>query len=389
MKFDLSDGRLTLFFEGRLDTGNAASVEADIAAISAANPHTALFIDMQDFEYISSSGLRVILRLAKREKNLEIINVSPDVYDVFEMTGFAEMLTIRKAFRRLSVEGCEVIGRGAKGVVYRYDPETIVKVYKNPDSLDDIMNERQLAKRAFVLGVPTAISYDVVKVGDSYGSVFELLNAKSFSKCIANEPEKLDFFCKESADLLRQIHETPVKPGDMPDIKLRILGWVKDMQGQLADDEVEKLRNMVNAVEDTHTMIHGDYHTNNIMWQNNETLLIDMDTLSHGHPVFELANVYITYVGFGEVDPSFVADFMGLPYSTCVEFMDRFWRYYFQTEDSAFIEKALKPVKLLSYVRYLRFTRKHYKGTDTDNKIIALCKQKISELLKETDSLVW
>ncbi len=38
-----------------------------------------------------------------------------------------------------------------------------------------IKNEQRLAKRAFVKGVPTAISYDIVKVGDKYGSVFELL----------------------------------------------------------------------------------------------------------------------------------------------------------------------------------------------------------------------
>ena len=85
---------------------------------------------------------------------------------------------------RYAAEGCEVIGEGANGIVYRTDPDTIVKVYKNHDALEEIHNERELARKAFVLGIPTAIPYDVVRVGEGYGSVFELLNAKSFAKII-------------------------------------------------------------------------------------------------------------------------------------------------------------------------------------------------------------
>ena len=134
---------------------------------------------------------RIILRLKKNNASLKIINVSSDVYEIFEMTGFSEIMPIEKAYREFSVEGCEIIGQGANGKVYRIDPETIIKVYNNPDSLPDIKRERELARKAFVLGIPTAIPYDVVKVGDGYGSVFELLNAKSFAKQTGADEEKL------------------------------------------------------------------------------------------------------------------------------------------------------------------------------------------------------
>ena len=57
------------------------------------------------------------------------------------MTGFAEMIEIRKAYRTVSVNGCEVIGAGANGKVYRIDPDTIIKVYRNPDALPEIRPE--------------------------------------------------------------------------------------------------------------------------------------------------------------------------------------------------------------------------------------------------------
>ena len=76
-----------------------------------------------------------------------------------------------------------------------------------------------LLSLALILGIPTAISYDVVKVGDSYGSVFELLNARSFSKILATEPDKMDWCVKEYTEMLKKIHGTVVPKGKLPDMR--------------------------------------------------------------------------------------------------------------------------------------------------------------------------
>jgi hypothetical protein len=76
------------------------------------------------------------------------------------MTGFTDMFDVSKAYRRVSIDGCAVVGRGAKGAVYRLGPETIVKVIYDTDgdTLEDIKRERVLARTTFVAGIPTAIS---------------------------------------------------------------------------------------------------------------------------------------------------------------------------------------------------------------------------------------
>ena len=112
-----------------------------------------------------------------------------------------------------------MLGRGSNGEVYRIDDETIIKVYKNSDALPEIQRERELARKAFILGIPTAIPYDVVRVGEGYGSVFELINSKSFSDLIINEPENIDKYISLSVDLLKKIHSVELKPGEMPDIQ--------------------------------------------------------------------------------------------------------------------------------------------------------------------------
>ena len=185
--------KLTIALEGRIDSGNAAEVENEISCAMEDKKPSAIILDAEGLDYISSAGLRIILRLRKKHPDLRIINVKSDVYEVFEMTGFTEMMTVEKAYRKVSIEGCEEIGHGANGSIYRIDKDNVVKVHNNPNALEEIQHEREVARLALILGIPTAISYDVVKVGDRYGSVYELLNAKSFSKILGTEPDRLDW----------------------------------------------------------------------------------------------------------------------------------------------------------------------------------------------------
>ena len=200
------NGTLTVALKGRIDSGNAVETEKEIQAQIDSAGAESIILDAEDLEYISSAGLRVILHIRKDHPNLKIINVRPEVYDIFDMTGFNQMMKIEKGYKIVSVEGCEEIGRGANGTIYRIDQDNVVKVYNNADALEDIEHEREVARLALVLGIPTASSYDVVKVGDSYGSVFELLNARSFAQILEKESEKLEWCAKEYVEMLARTH---------------------------------------------------------------------------------------------------------------------------------------------------------------------------------------
>ena len=379
-----------LALAGRIDSTNAAAAEQEIAALLEGYAGDALTIDAEALEYLSSAGLRVLLRLRKQHADLEIVNVRPEVYEIFEMTGFTEMMHIAKAYRRISVEGCEVIGRGANGEVYRIDPDTVVKVYYNPDALPDIHRERELARTAFVLGIPTAIPYDVVRVGDGYGSVFELLNAKSFAKLIAADPAGLDGYVRQFVDLMQLIHSTTVKPGVMPQMKAVALDWADFLREYLPGEAWKKLHDLIDAVPDPLTMLHGDYHTKNVMLQNGEVILIDMDTLCTGHPVFELASVYNAFVGFSELDPEVAMAFQGFSRDTCHAIWDKTLRLYFDTDDEAVLRARAEQAMLIGYTRLMRRTiRRNGFESEEGKRAIACYRDHILDLLTRVDTLTW
>lgn len=349
-----------------------------------------MVVDCEELEYISSAGLRVLLRLRKAVADTRLENVSAAVYEVLEMTGFTEMMEISKAYRRLSVEGCEIIGQGANGRIYRIDSDTIVKVFLNPDSLPEIRRERELARTAFVLGIPTAIPYDVVRVEDGYGSVFELLNADSLAKLMAEGKKSVDEVARMSIDLLRLIHSTEVKPDAMPDMKAVALDWADFLRDYLPAAESQKLHDLVAAVPDDNHMLHGDYHMKNVMLQNGECLLIDMDTLCHGHPIFELASMFNAYQGYAELDHHVIEEFQGIDYDTATAFWNKSLRLYLDGADEAKVRDVEKKAKVIGYTRIMR-RRIRRKGFESEagRREIENCQRHLSELLPEVDSLLF
>ncbi|MBR5134894.1 MAG: anti-sigma factor antagonist [Clostridia bacterium] len=312
---------LYIAVEGRIDASNAPQAEEKIFAIRNENLGKYVVLDADRLEYISSAGLRVILRLRKEEPKLAIINVAADVYEVFDMTGFTEMVTIEKAYPQMSVEGCEFIAKGANGAVYRYDDETILKTYFAKDALPEIKQERENARRAFVLGINTAIPYGIVRVGDGYGTITELLNAVSVTKLIRNNPDDLSEAVTYYVDMLKSIHAVQAEDGDVPDMKETALAWADFVSAHIPEDQSAKLHALIEAVPKMNTLLHGDYHTNNIMVQNGEPLLIDMDTLCMGHPVFELGSMFNAFVGYSELDHQNMLDFFGYSCETA----EKFW----------------------------------------------------------------
>ena len=182
--------------------------------------------------------------------------------------------------------------RIANRAVYRYDNETIVKTYFAKDALPEIKQDRENARRAFVLGINSAIPYGIVRVGDSYGTVTELLNATSVTKLIRSNTEDFTVPAKYYIDMLKSIHEIEAEEGELPDMKQTALAWAKFVSDYIPKDQADKLVALIEAVPKQNTLMHGDYHTNNVMVQNGEPLLIDMDTLCMGHPIFELGSMF-------------------------------------------------------------------------------------------------
>ena len=258
------NGKLTVELVGKVDTNNAREVEAELSA--ATRDARDVAIDASGLDYISSAGLRVLLRLRKRLATLSVIEASPDVFEIFEVTGFSQLMDVQKRLRAVPIEGCEVIGTGGNGTVYRLDDDLIVKVFAKPDRAL-VEREQAFARAAFVSGVPCVIPYDVIRCGDTYGLVFEMVRSDTLSHAFVTHPERMGELVDQYVELAQTLHATPMPKGTLPDVRDLMRSNARNLDRWCTDSEIDTLVSIIDAMPPCDTILHGDLHPNNIMIQ--------------------------------------------------------------------------------------------------------------------------
>ena len=376
--------------DGRIDSNNAAAWEEKLLKLANENKEGDLVLDANDLSYISSAGLRVLMKLRKTTgKEFSVINLSPEVYEIFHTTGFTEILDVNKKPREISLEGCEIIGTGFYGTVYRIDEDTIVKMYDSPDSIAMIKNEKKMAKMAFVKGIPTAISFDIVRANGRFGAVFELLNSRSLNDIIIDEPDRLDEITDLFAGFVKEVHQTVMEPGTLPFARDHFIEYLETVEELLDDKTVLKCKMLIRELPDDLHVIHGDFHMKNVMMSDNEPMLIDMDTLSTGQPIFDLQGLYVTYVAFSEDEPDNTSKFLGLDQNICYHIWDELIRSYFEGADDDRLAEIIDKIKLLAFIRFLHIISLNQ---DTESEVgklrIKHTREHLVELAQRVDNLI-
>ncbi len=259
----------------------------------------------------------------------------------------------RGMMREISLEGLQMIGAGANGRVFKLNEEQIVKVY-NPltNPYEKIEREKEVAKKAFVKGVPTAISFDIVKVGEEYGMVYEMINAKTLGTVITEHPEMLEEYTLRMTRLLKKLHATSFDTDELPDgrLSLHIHAEIAEKSGLYRPEVIDRLHRFIDDIPVRNTFIHGDFHPGNIMLSGDEMLLIDMGDSSVGHPIIDLlASCQLMLVI--QDWPGGTMRYINIPTELAKRVWNIFLREYFDTDDE---ERLADITKLLRFYCMIR-----------------------------------
>ena len=340
MKTEWRNNVLTIFLEERIDSSNAPHTEEEILKALSVYPEAAIVIDADQCVYISSAGLRILLHLQKEKKEkISLRNVNPDVYGILEVTGFTEIFDVRKKLREVSVEGCAVIGRGASGTVYRLGEDQILKLYSSSRTQEEIEHERSLARDAVINGIPSVITYDMVRCGESYGIVFEMLHSDTLGHALTRAPEKTEKYLSQYVDFVKTLHEVPLKSGVFPNLKSVLHEKVPPLTRCCTAEDLNLLHRLIDSIPDRNSLVHGDLHPGNIMLQGEEFLLIDLPDASVGSKVWDLVGLFRDLIIGPRQIPDIVEQSMGIPADRIVSIGRAFFMQYFGVNS----EEALQP----------------------------------------------
>lgn len=331
----------TIKISGKIDSNNAKQFEDTLLPQAESDN---ICLDAAELEYISSAGLRVLLKLKKAVGDeVSVINVSKDVYDIFEVTGFTSLLNVKKALKTIDLKNAEIIGKGATGIVYRLDRETIVKVFNENVQPHIIENEGIKAKNALIFGVPTAISFDTVRVGKCYGVVYELLDADDLLNIIRKDKAHLKEYVANYARKMKEMHSIEVDDR-FDDTKSGTLSFLNHLTGTVCtEEETEKIKGVIKNIPDANTFIHGDAHMGNVMYKDGEYMFIDLSTAGKGHPIFDMVSMYSGFkmsLGMSEERRQARELTRGFTLEEIETIWNTYLSAYLDTEDEKLLNKA-------------------------------------------------
>lgn len=346
MESRIEDGRLVVMLAGKVDSGNAGAVETDLDETIAAGGVDAVTIDASTLDYISSAGLRVLLKLHKRLGNLSVVETSPEVYEVFEVTGFSQLMDVSKRPREVSVEGCELVGQGGNGKVYRLDDDKIVKLYHGLGR-EPVEQEQRFARTALVNGIPCVIPYDVVRCGDDYGVVFEMVHSDTLGHSIAAHPERMSEYVDRYVELARSLHSTHIVGGSIPNVCDLLRERAARLGKWCSDDEIDALLGIIDAMPECDTVLHNDLHPGNIMVQDGELVLIDLAEVTVGPKAMDLSSIYRDMIAGARTEPEVTEMSLGMPVDMVEQVGQLFFMKYTGITDPAALKGYFDQIGLI------------------------------------------
>lgn len=255
---------------------------------------------------------------------------------------------VRSDLRTISIEGCDKIGEGAFGTVYKLWDNFVVKTFRDDIPFEYVDQERALSRFSLIHDVPTAIPFDVVNVDGCLGIVYEMLNTDSLGSILMNSPENREDYINLYADLMRKLHSTAVNDDIVPSVNDRYHEYADKAASYYTKEELNLIHEFIDSTPSPKTMLHGDLHTKNILVQKGELFIIDMAEVCYGHPIFDLASMALVMDGsIGD----FALPTTGMTAEVCSEVWDSLLKKYFKTEDEEVLAARKNMINLYKLLR--------------------------------------
>lgn len=299
--YDSETKDLTIYLPQTVDSNNNEEVLKEIkeaiAAYFAEEKNGFLYLDAKDTKYMSSAGIRVIIILRKTIENLAIINTEQMLYETLSLTGVCGIVNVLPPIKEFSIENFEIIGGGENSKVYRINDDKICKLFSSKNTLKDVLREKNMSYKAIEFGIPTALSFQVIKSGEQYGLIYEMLDYRTLSEILIDDFEKIDTVCTDYVKFLDEINSVVI-PGLVNAKEVYENKVLNRIDGYIEPAYIQKLRIIFDAIPEGNGFVHGDLHFANLFKTDEGMMIIDMDSAKSGDRVWEMAAMYSTFMGF-------------------------------------------------------------------------------------------
>ncbi|MBP5483117.1 MAG: phosphotransferase [Bacteroidales bacterium] len=231
---------------------------------------------------------------------------------------------------KINLDDYVLSGGGANGESFdhRTDKSVMMKLY-NPGKIQQPLDEMIMARKVYELGIPTPEPGEYVTDGVRYGIRFRrILGKKSYARAVGDDPENVEKYATEFAQMCIQLHNTHVDTTKFECVKDRYFRLLSE-NPFFTPAQKDALAKFIADAPETDTAIHGDLQYGNAIFVGDKRYFIDLGDFSYGYNFFDVAMVYLCcYVS----DEAFIQDAFHMPKSVAMKFWDYFAPVYFGTD---------------------------------------------------------
>lgn len=213
-----------------------------------------------------------------------------------------------KEIREIDLAQWQQVGEGGNGKTYVARPQTapqcgdpdganagvILKISNSRlSTLEAVRKEFDVSRAVHALGLATPEMREIVRVGNAYGTISELIKPKrSLGRICCDNPERTEEMSTLLCTRGKELFATPCDTGFFPSRKAQLLQALGRVQF-VGRKTLSTLEAFAQRIPDTTTCLHGDFQMGNLILSGERHYWIDLDRFGYGDPMFDVGHLYM------------------------------------------------------------------------------------------------
>ena len=241
-------------------------------------------------------------------------------------------------YEKINLADWQQVGEGGNGKTYVNPaaPGEILKVNNaRLSTLEAVTHEYEVSKAVAGLGISVPEVYHIVRVGDAYGTISQLIKGKkSLSRICHENPERTEEMARLLCQKGKELFSTPCNTEFFPSRKQQAL-WAIENTSYVGKKSGEIIRAFIETIPESTGCSHGDFQPGNLIQAGEYYYWIDLDRFAYGGPMFDIGHLFLICHVYAPMKR--VQDIFHMTQDQFQRFWDAFAKEYTGKEDhSAF-----------------------------------------------------